>query len=74
MPLKNDAQRGQMSSSSANRTHTLARYTVTTLPSASENPDRLIVVTNGNAGAACLAWSNGTSWLRIVPGAAVAAT
>lgn len=74
MPLKNDAQPGQVGSFAANKTHTLPRYTVTTLPSASENPDRLIVVTNGNAGAACLAWSNGTSWLRVVPGAAVAAT
>ncbi len=74
MALKNDASFGQIGSAAANKTHKLSNYTVATLPSAAAHKDRLIVVSNGNAGAACLAWSNGTSWLRIVPGAAVAAS
>ena len=72
MALKNDAKFGQIGSAAANKTHTLATYTVATLPAAATHTNRLIVVSNGNAGAPCLAWSNGTSWLRIVPGAAVA--
>ena len=34
----------------------------------------MIWVTNGNAGAPCAAISNGSAWLRIIPGTAVAAT
>jgi hypothetical protein len=49
-------------------------YTVATVPSASVYANSIIWVSNGNAGAACLAASNGTNWLRIVPGAAVAAS
>ena len=74
MVLANDAQPGRMGAEAANKTHTLPTYTTTTLPSAAGHPQRLIWVSNGNAGAPCLAVSNGTSWLRIVPGAAVAAT
>lgn len=51
-----------------------ASYTVAGLPSASANNRAIAWVSNGNAGAACLAVSNGTNWLRIVPGAAVSAT
>jgi hypothetical protein len=53
---------------------TLPTYTVATLPSAAAHPNRLIWVSNGNSGVACAAISNGTSWLRIVPGVAVAAS
>jgi hypothetical protein len=74
MALKNDAQFGQIGSASINRSHKLSTYTVATLPNAAAHTNRIIHVSNGNAGAACLAWSNGTSWLRIVPGAAVAAS
>jgi hypothetical protein len=42
--------------------------------SAANNPRRIVWVSNGNAGAACLAVSDGTNWLRIALGAAVAAT
>lgn len=72
MALTNDAQFYQVGSVAANKAHTLSTYTVATLPSASAHPQRFIWVTNGNAGAACVAVSNGTSWLRIIPGAAVA--
>jgi hypothetical protein len=72
MALTNDAKFGQIGSSAANKTHTLSTYTVATLPSAAAHRNRLIMVSNGNAGAPCVAVSNGTAWLRIVPGAAVA--
>jgi hypothetical protein len=74
MALTNDAQFNQVGSVAANKTHTLSVYTVASLPSAAEHPHRFIWVSNGNAGTACAAVSNGTSWLRIVPGAAVAAS
>ena len=35
---------------------------------------RVVYCTNGNAGAACLAVSDGTNWLRVALGAAVSAT
>ena len=74
MVLSNDAQPGRMGAEAANKTHTLPTYTTTTLPSAAGHPNRLIWVTNGNAGAPCIVVSNGTLVARIVPGAAVAAT
>lgn len=46
-------------------------YTVGTVPSAAAYANSIIWVSNGNSGAPCLAVSNGTNWLRIVPGAAV---
>lgn len=50
------------------------RYTVAQLPAASAaNAGFIVYVTNGNTGAACLAVSNGTSWLRLT-GTAVSAT
>lgn len=50
------------------------RYTVAQLPAASTaNAGFVVYVTNGNAGVACLAVSNGISWLRLT-GAAVNAT
>ena len=48
-------------------------YTVATLPTASAHTGKLIYVSNGAAGSPCLAYSNGTSWLRITLGTAVAA-
>ena len=50
----------------------LPTYTVAGLPVAADNAGRIVRCSNGNAGAACLAVSNGTSWLRVVFGAAVA--
>ncbi|WP_315729808.1 hypothetical protein [Bradyrhizobium sp. SZCCHNRI2010] len=49
-------------------------FTVATLPNAAVHADKIIVVTNGNKGAKCLAYSDGTSWLVIALGAAVSAT
>jgi hypothetical protein len=70
--LTNDPKFGQMGSVAITKSHKLSSYTVATVPNAAAHTNRLIIVTNGNAGAPCLAYSNGTSWLRIVPGAAVA--
>jgi hypothetical protein len=72
--LTNDLTPGRTGSKSINSMMTMPVYTVATVPAAATYPNRMIVVSNGNAGVACLAWSNGTSWLRIVPGAAVAAS
>jgi len=35
---------------------------------------KIIYVSNGASGAACLAYSNGIAWLRVLLGAAVSAT
>jgi hypothetical protein len=43
----------------------------TTLP-ADENTNKIVVCSNGDGGSPCLAISNGTSWLRIALGTAVA--
>jgi hypothetical protein len=74
MALSNDIALGRTGSTSLNAAMTLPTYTVATLPSAAAHPNRLIWVSNGNSGVACAAISNGTSWLRIVPGVAVAAS
>ena len=53
----------------------LPTYTVAGLPAAAVgNAGRIVRCSNGNAGVACLAVSNGTNWLRVVFGAAVAAS
>jgi hypothetical protein len=49
-------------------------FNVAGLPAAASHNGKIVFVSNGAAGAACLAYSNGTSWLRIVLGAAVSAT
>lgn len=73
MSLPNDPTFGQTGSQAVVRALALSTYAVATVPSASANAGRLIYVSNGAAGAPCLAYSNGTSWLRITLGAAVAA-
>lgn len=52
----------------------LDSYTVANKPTAASHTGKLIHVSDGDAGNPCLAYSNGTSWLRIVFGAAVAAS
>ena len=52
----------------------LADYSVAELPSASANPQSVVYCSNGDAGNPCLAVSNGTNWLRVALGAAVAAS
>lgn len=49
-------------------------YTVATVPTAASHTGKIIYVSNGAAGSPCLAYSNGTSWLRILLGVAVAAS
>lgn len=54
----------------------LSSYTVAELAAgypASSWMNAVVYCTNGNGGAPCLAVSNGTSWLRVPFGAAVAA-
>jgi hypothetical protein len=72
MALTNDPRWGQIGSRSLAKALAAPEYTVATVPSAAENKGRIISVTNGAAGAPCLAYSNGTSWLRVLLGAAVA--
>lgn len=49
-------------------------YTVATVPAAASHTGKTIYVSDGAAGSPCLAYSNGTNWLRITLGAAVAAS
>lgn len=72
MALKNDPVLGAGGSKAVIKALTLSTYTVAQLPAAAAHKGRLVHVSNGNAGTECLAYSNGTSWLRIVFGAAVA--
>jgi hypothetical protein len=44
------------------------------LPAAASNTGKIYYCSNGAAGSPCLAYSNGTNWLRITLGAAVSAT
>jgi hypothetical protein len=72
--LTNDLRPGKTGTLSKNAALVLSTYTVASLPPAASYPGRQVWVTNGAGGAPCLAVSNGTAWLRIVPGAAVNAT
>jgi hypothetical protein len=50
-------------------------YTVATAPSAAQaTAGAMIYVSDGSAGSPCFAMSNGTSWLRLTSGAAIAAS
>ncbi len=49
-------------------------YTYETLPDATLYPGRLVGVTNGNAGASCLAFSDGINWFPISIGTTACAT
>lgn len=51
---------------------TIPTYTVATVPAAAGNAGQMIRVSNGAAGQPCLAVSDGTNWLRVLVGAAVA--
>jgi len=53
---------------------TLPTYTVAGVPSAAANTRKIIYVSNGNAGAATVAVSNGTNWLNLVTGTAISAS
>lgn len=49
-------------------------YTVANKPTAVGNTGKLIRVSNGATGSPCLAVSDGTTWNRVLIGAAVAAS
>jgi len=51
---------------------TLTTYTVASLPPFAENVGKLVICSDGDAGAKCLALATETAWLRISLGAAVA--
>ena len=65
MALKNDLQIGDVGAKSITKSLTLSEYTVAAVPSAATHKGRLIYVSNGNGGTACLAYSNGTNWKRV---------
>lgn len=52
----------------------LRTYTVAGVPSAAANPRVLIYVSNGAAGAAVVAFSDGTNWKRLDTLANISAT
>lgn len=52
----------------------LPLYSVASAPSATTTYGHIIAVTNGNAGALCLAMSDGGNWKRIALGATISAT
>lgn len=72
MPLSNDLTYGRPRGNQITKALTLQPYTVATLPPPAANLGRLISVSNGAAGQPCLAFSNGTAWVRVLLGAAVA--
>jgi len=49
-------------------------FTVATVPSAASYKGSIIYVSDGDGGNDCLARSDGTNWLRIVIGTAIAAS
>jgi hypothetical protein len=70
-------QRGKIGSRSQRKAFAtaaaLGSYTVATLPTAAKSPGQMVHCSNGAGGSPCLAYSNGTSWLQITLGTAVAA-
>jgi hypothetical protein len=74
MALTKDLKVGHNGTKAITEALKASEYTVTTVPSAAAHKGRIIYVSNGAAGSPCLAYSNGTSWLRLVFGAAVNAT
>lgn len=67
------AKRGKAGSQAIADAQKLDTFAVAGVPAAAAHTGKLIYVSNGAAGSPCLAYSNGTSWLRITLGAAVAA-
>lgn len=70
--IKNDPVRGEVGAEAIKQALVFSSYTVATVPAVAEHKGRVIHVSDGNAGSPCLAYSDGTSWLRIAFGAAVA--
>lgn len=69
-------KRGQTGSASINKAiddaERVDSYAVASLPAAASNTGKIVYCSNGAAGSPCLAYSNGTNWLRVLLGAAVA--
>lgn len=78
MAISPTLARGKVGSRSINSVlddvQRLDSFAVAGLPAAAAHTGKLVYVSNGAAGSPCLAYSNGTSWLRVVLGAAVAAS
>ena len=76
MTLASKLERGQTGSASMSNALadavTLKSFDVAGVPSAAANAGRLTHVSDGATGSPCLAYSNGTNWLRVLLGAAVA--
>ena len=53
---------------------TLPEYTVATVPAAAGAEGQIIYVSDGNAGSPTVAVSDGTNWLNLVAGTAVASS
>lgn len=53
---------------------TLDTFAVADLPDAADYAGKLVHLSDGNAGAECLAFSNGTAWKVVTLGAAPAAS
>jgi hypothetical protein len=74
MPLSNDHTYGRVHGGALAKAMKIPTYTVANAPAASANANRIIAVSNGAGGQPCLAYSNGTAWVRVVFGAAINAT
>lgn len=78
MTIKPELPRGQNGTAAINAALadavTADEFTVAQLPPAAAHRGKTVFVSNGATGAACLAYSTGTAWLRITLGAAVSAT
>lgn len=75
MPVTKQVKTGRTRRGPANLPSIKLRtYTVAQLPPAAANTGGIVYVSNGAAGAAVLAFSNGTNWLRADTNAAVAAS
>lgn len=72
-PVKSDNGFEGSVTGSVTGTVTLPSYTVAGVPAAAGNTGKLIYVSNGAAGSPVVAFSNGTSWLRVDTLAAIAA-
>lgn len=48
-------------------------FTVATAPAAASHSGKVILVTNGDQGDPCFAYSNGTNWIVMGTGVAIAA-
>ena len=76
MSISPSVARGKVGSESINNALldavTADKFAVAGLPDATKHEGKIIYVSNGAAGEPRLAYSNGTNWLRITLGAAVA--